>query len=280
VISLKKMLKLRILTGSLLIFAILLEILLFSAQVVAWITGIIIAVGAWEWAGICGWQSRFTHALYVGALFLTMLLGYWSLEHYPEAIVYILLISCIWWIIAIRWIVYHQRRGYSSMPTSPYLKALLGGLILLPGWCALYVLHDRYGGEWVVFLFALIAATDTGAFFAGKRWGRTKLADKVSPGKTWEGVLGGLLGSLLITLTFALLQRMTLTELIIFTSLCLTTVLASIAGDLLESLFKRQMQLKDSSQILPGHGGVLDRIDSLTSATPIFLLGMIALGIK
>jgi phosphatidate cytidylyltransferase len=274
------MLKLRILTGSLLIFAILLEILLFSAQVVAWITGIVIAVGAWEWAGICGWQSRFTHALYVGALFLTMLLGYWSLEHYPEAIVYILLISCIWWIIAIRWIVYHQRRGYSSMPTSPYLKALLGGLILLPGWCALYVLHDRYGGEWVVFLFALIAATDTGAFFAGKRWGHTKLADKVSPGKTWEGVLGGLLGSLLITLSFALLQRMTLAELIIFTSLCLTTVLASIAGDLLESLFKRQMQLKDSGQILPGHGGILDRIDSLTSATPIFLLGMIALGIK
>jgi phosphatidate cytidylyltransferase len=278
--SLKKMLKLRILTGSLLIFAILLEILLFSAQVVAWITGIVIAVGAWEWAGICGWQSRITHALYVGAMFLTMLLGYWSLEHYPEAIVYILLISCIWWIIAIRWIVYHQRRGYSSMPTSPYLKTLLGGLILLPGWCALYVLHDRYGGEWVVFLFALIAATDTGAFFVGKHWGRTKLADKVSPGKTWEGVFGGLLGGILITLIFAVFQRMSLSELIIFTSLCLTTVIASIAGDLLESLFKRQMQLKDSSQILPGHGGVLDRIDSLTSATPIFLLGMIALGIK
>jgi len=274
------MLKLRILTGSLLIFAILLEILLFSAQVVAWITGIVIAVGAWEWAGICGWQSRITHALYVGAMFLTMLLGYWSLEHYPEAIVYILLISCIWWIIAIRWIVYHQRRGYSSMPTSPYLKTLLGGLILLPGWCALYVLHDRYGGEWVVFLFALIAATDTGAFFVGKHWGRTKLADKVSPGKTWEGVFGGLLGGILITLIFAVFQRMSLSELIIFTSLCLTTVIASIAGDLLESLFKRQMQLKDSSQILPGHGGVLDRIDSLTSATPIFLLGMIALGIK
>jgi phosphatidate cytidylyltransferase len=105
-----------------------------------------------------------------------------------------------------------------------------------------------------------------------------KLADRISPGKTWEGVVGGLLSSSAVTLSYALLQAMSLFKIVIFVTLCLLTVVISIVGDLLESLFKRQVGLKDSSQFLPGHGGVLDRIDSLTAAAPLFVTGLILLG--
>ena len=143
-------------------------------------------------------------------------------------------------------------------------------------WLALVVLHSRpdQGPHWVLFLLVLVWVADSGAFFAGRQFGRTKLAPKVSPGKTWEGVFGALIACALFAFGYARfleLQGLALTGFILIS---LVTVLFSVAGDLLESLLKRQHGVKDSGTLIPGHGGILDRIDSLFAAAPIFLFGL------
>ena len=208
-------------------------------------------------------------------MLLIIFFWFWS----PSHLIFILLGSCLFWLLASYW-VWRYQKGHHFFPTSSFVKALLGLCILLPAPIALLMLHgdERYGWQWVIFLLVLIWAADTGAYFAGRRWGRIKLADKISPGKTWEGVTGALLMSLSLTLVYALFHSMSFMILLLFMLLCGLTVMASIMGDLLESLFKRQAGVKDSSQLLPGHGGILDRIDSLTAAAPIFVIGMILLG--
>src|SRR5690606_16951319 len=115
-------------------------------------------------------------------------------------------------------------------------------------------------------------AADIGAYFSGKTFGRRKLAPQVSPGKSWEGLFGGLLTSLLITLAVGLYRGWPVTEMVLALAGAALVVLISVVGDLTESMFKRSSGIKDSSQLLPGHGGVMDRIDSLTAAIPVFAL--------
>jgi len=270
----EEMLKQRLLTAIILIPAIL-WVLTLSTQILAIVTSIFIILGAWEWAGFCGWRSKITRSFYACVVALTLVVAY-SLLHSPS-VIYMLVAACLWWLLALYWLLKYQQKGQATIPTSPLFKGLLGFLILLPAWMALLVLHsdERYGWQWVIFVLVLIWAADSGAYFVGKRWGQKKLADKISPGKTWEGVAGALLLSSIVSLSYALFQSMSLKSLIFFLLLCLLTVIASIVGDLLESLFKRKMGLKDSGQILPGHGGILDRIDSLTSAVPIFVVGLL-----
>src|SRR5690606_17335644 len=135
-------------------------------------------------------------------------------------------------------------------------------------------LHE-HGPAVMLFLLLLVVAADVGAYFAGRRFGRNKLAPRVSPGKTWEGVIGGLLGAALIALAGGAWFGVPLVP---FVALCVVAVLASIVGDLTESLFKRHAGVKDSGTLLPGHGGVLDRVDSVTAAAPVFLIGLERLG--
>jgi phosphatidate cytidylyltransferase len=122
----------------------------------------------------------------------------------------------------------------------------------------------------LIFLFFLIWGADIFAYFTGKKWGKTRLSPQISPGKTWEGAGGGLLAGLVLALVYGIKQQLQLYDIIIFLLICSLTVMVSIMGDLFESLMKRSVKLKDSGDLLPGHGGVLDRIDSLTAATPCF----------
>jgi len=150
--------------------------------------------------------------------------------------------------------------------------------VLVPAWASLVVIHgvDPQGPRLLLFLMVLIWVADSFAYFAGRRWGRTKLAPVISPGKTREGVYGALAGAVLCGggLVWLMPQGNPLL-LILF---CLLIVLVSVVGDLFESLMKRQAGVKDSGSLLPGHGGMLDRIDSLTAAAPLFLLGLLLLG--
>ena len=147
---------------------------------------------------------------------------------------------------------------------------------MLSTWLALVVLHSRpdQGPHWVLYLLVLVWVADSGAFFAGRQFGRTRLAPKVSPGKTWEGVLGGLTACALFAFGYAHYLELQGAVLTGFVLVSLVTVLFSVAGDLLESLLKRQRGVKDSGTLIPGHGGILDRIDSLFAAAPVFLLGL------
>jgi len=151
-------------------------------------------------------------------------------------------------------------------------------LVLLPSWTALVWIHSLSGGPYLVlFLMVLIWIADSGAYFAGRRFGRNKLAPVVSPGKTLEGVYGALAGGLIWSLVLVVYYGDSALHHIGLLLLCLLTVPASIVGDLYESLLKRERGVKDSGSLLPGHGGVLDRVDSLTAAAPVFAFGLILL---
>jgi phosphatidate cytidylyltransferase len=146
-------------------------------------------------------------------------------------------------------------------------------VVLIAPWVAFMGLRSEFGPGYVLFLFLLVWAADVGAYFAGRRWGQHKLAPAISPGKTWEGVAGASAATLIL----ALLGAALLDESVrwpTFVVVCLITAGFSIAGDLFESMIKRQCGVKDSGSLLPGHGGVLDRVDSLTAAAPVFLLGL------
>src|SRR6185436_8378757 len=132
------------------------------------------------------------------------------------------------------------------------------------------------GAEWVLFTLILVQVADIGAFFVGRRFGRRRLAPNVSPGKTWEGVIGGLVASGLVAILGSSRFGLPLVQ---FLLLCLAVVAFSIVGDLTESLLKRFAGLKDSGRLFPGHGGVMDRIDSITSAAPILYFGLLLMGV-
>jgi phosphatidate cytidylyltransferase len=268
------MLKQRIITASLLIPLVVWGVLSATIQIIAIVTGVFVAVAAWEWAGLCGWQDQKLRIGYALSFSLMLWLIYLLLS--TDIMLFLLLIACLWWIFALGWLGLYQYRDFKLPASSTVVKALQGLLILLPAWSALLLLHQIAGGQSVLFLLVLIWVADSAAYFVGRQWGKTKLAAKISPGKTWEGVLGGLLISVSIAWIYvALTTTMSVLVQIGFVLLCVLTVIASIVGDLVESLFKRQAGVKDSSQLLPGHGGILDRIDSLTAAAPVFVIGII-----
>lgn len=151
----------------------------------------------------------------------------------------------------------------------------MGPIVLTPLWTALVALHGNGedGPSSVLFLMILIWVADSGAYFAGRQWGRNKLAPVISPGKTWEGVYGAVFGALICGLLLAW-YRSDIEGFHWLVPVCVITVLMSVVGDLFESVMKRKMDMKDSGTLLPGHGGVLDRIDSLTAAAPVFVLGL------
>ena len=191
-----------------------------------------------------------------------------------------LVIAAGWWIGVLFRLI-----GYSpgDAPTRDLsIPGLLAGLItLVPPWMALAWLHGHSGEGPVLTLFMLVLiwVADSGAYFAGRRWGRVKLAPHISPGKTREGVYGALAGATVCGLAMSMMQEFGVLHILLFTTLCIVTTVFSVVGDLFESLVKRRRGVKDSGTVLPGHGGILDRIDSLTAAAPIFALGVSALGL-
>lgn len=274
------MLKQRIITALILVPLVLAAINYLPTSILALLFGLIILIGASEWAVMAGVRSvqiKFGYPLLLAVL---MLLSFTQLSE-SFSISTLFNIALIWWFIA--FLVMINLQTTNRLPkqhTGLYL--IIGILVLLPAWMSLLYLHgnEQLGPEWVFYLFAIIWTADTGAYFAGRAFGKHKLADKISPGKTWEGVLGGLVlvsFVALLCLPYLTHSREMLIKVLI---LSIVTVLASILGDLVESVFKRIAGMKDSGHILPGHGGIMDRIDSLTASAPVFTAGLIMLGLN
>lgn len=264
------MLRQRVITA--LILVPLALALLFVANPAGFALGIapLIGVAATEWCRLAGLQ-RLPQLGYL--LIIALLMG--LLYYFPVLNNLLLPLALCWWLWA-AWVLLgfpdRQPQGFFGVPG----MLLAGPLLLVVPWFALYTLRGQAGGEWLVlFLFLLIWGADIGAYFAGRRWGRHKLLPRVSPGKTWEGVIGGTLAALVIALLAALLKGRTGLDIGYFLLVALAVSWVSVIGDLVESQFKRCAGVKDSGKLLPGHGGVLDRIDSLTIAAPLFGLMMI-----
>lgn len=230
--------------------------------------GAIIIVGGWEWTRMMGWQSVWARAAYV--LLLAILVVTARLPQLQELPPTLYVLSVGFWLLALRLVAGYP--GNTALWARPVLLAPVGVVLLVPAWLGLTSLHAA-SPWWLMFLFLLVWGADTGAYFTGRALGRHKLAPAVSPGKTIEGMLGGLLLALLIAVGVALYVDLSGLRLFAFLGLAALTVLASVLGDLFESMVKRHAGMKDSGTIFPGHGGAMDRIDSLTAAAPVFALG-------
>lgn len=233
--------------------------------------GAVISLAGWEWARMAGFEkqpARVTFALLVAAL----LAGLYELSpDVPWLAPLVLWVALLWWLIAFVLVVKYPGSGRAWR--LPGVSLLIGLLILLPAWQGLMVLKQWSYGNWLISaVMILVWAADVGAYFAGKAFGKRKLAPKVSPGKSWEGFVGGMLLSLFLVALLGLYLEWA-PDLVLHAVLAAAVVVAfSVLGDLTESMFKRQSGIKDSSNLLPGHGGVFDRIDSLTAAIPVFAL--------
>lgn len=256
----------RVLTAVVLAAALLVILLWLPplATVVA-LTALLL-VGAWEWSAFLRLSTAARRLTYVALVALLLPLA-WRVSVDPDGRGLILVAAVLWWLTAFMWIAFAPRL------VSPWAAGVAGVLALVPSWLALVWL--RYTppphGQWVLFTLILVWVADIGAYFVGRRFGRIRLAPEVSPNKTWEGVLGGVALSALVAIGGSLWFQVSLA---VFLPLCLATVAFSVVGDLTESLLKRFAGIKDSGSVFPGHGGVMDRIDSLTGAAPVLLLGL------
>jgi len=291
----------RIITGIVLAAISLAVIFYFGDLGFIVLIGIFTTLAAWEWSRLAGWEKLWQQIFYAGIVgFPPFFLALPNLESvlydiqlFPsllslpnlESILYyiqhfffsgllmLFFVSPILWVLILIKLIRYQ----SGINLKVGFKSLLGFFLLSTAWFSLVLLKD-FGVEWLLFALGLVWVSDIGAFFVGKRFGKHKLADQISPGKTVEGALGALLFGGLLGIFFVFYKGNTVftdsISGILFIGLSLITVIFSIVGDLFESLLKRKKEMKDSSQLLPGHGGVLDRLDSIIAAAPIFWVGI------
>lgn len=257
------MLKQRILTAIFLIPLVLAALFYSSAAGFQLILGAILLLGAWEWTKLAG----LTHMHWrIGYLLLLALLFYLS-NTLPASI--FIGLGVIWWLL----VLYFMLRHAHIRRHSKSLIAAIGLFVLTACFVSLSFLRDQ-GRSWVILLFLIVWLADIAAYFVGRGFGKHLLAPHISPKKTWEGFLGALLFVFISFLVGGWLFRLNLQWLIYLPILGACTVVISVIGDLFESYLKRQVNMKDSGSLLPGHGGLLDRIDSLIAAAPFFAMGV------
>ena len=273
------MLKQRIITALLLAPLIIWGIFALSAQAFSLALAVVVGLAAWEWAQLAGWRNVLSR---LGYTLLIMVLLYLLsvLVQQQQVLMALFVIVLLWWVMKLVHLFSYRHRPLATEVHT--LTALLSGLPVLIGtYFALALLRNspHYGPAHIMMLMLLVWGADTAAYFAGRRFGKNKLLVSVSPGKSWEGVWGALLASLLLSLVGGFYFEFTASQLLLFMLVGLLTVVFSIVGDLNESYYKRRVGLKDSGKILPGHGGILDRIDSLTAAAPVYYFGLVMSGI-
>ena len=272
------MLKQRLITAAILIPLVILGVLMLQTQTLQWFVALISVLAAWEWFGIIGIHDITKRLIWVSGLcFLATL----SITYLPAGAV--LSVATILWLSAAAVILKYGHQGLPNQLAGLFRHVgfgLASAVILLAlFWVAAIVLHQTVlGPQQLLYVLVSVWLADTGGYFAGKKWGKTPLAKAISPNKTWQGVWGALgLTGIWASIGFAMGLGGSL-SLPAWLVLTLFTVAMSIVGDLFESLFKRSYNIKDSGNLLPGHGGILDRIDSLIAAVPIFAAGLVLTG--
>ena len=259
------MLKLRVVTALVLAVAALAAVFLLPVGAFAVFIAVLAVPGLYEWAALSGFRGAPARAGYaaVGAAGLGLL---WVL---PGTWPVVLWLAAVFWLAAALLVAsFPAGRRVASRGA---VLAVAGAPVFAGAWLGLVVLKGQDDGHWLIaWMFVLVWGADTGAYFAGRAFGRRRLAPRVSPGKTWEGALGG--AALAVAATSVLAWGLGWTALPGWVALAIGLAVVAILGDLFESAVKRMRDVKDSGGLLPGHGGVLDRIDSTVAVAPIFAL--------
>ena len=263
-VGVSRMLRNRVYTALALAAAATMTIFWASFWLFAMIFGVACCFAAYEWAALAGWQVLRQKLYYVASLVVLMLLSLTQQGYWLE----IVILSCFIWLAGFFSILMHPRT--SAIYQSRWFIASLGWILLLCAWFSLLTLFQLDNGRlWVFWLFVLTTATDVGAFFLGRAFGQHALAPQISPGKTREGAGGGLVLALMVCVPLLFFSG----ALDFYAAIGLTIMMSivSIFGDLYESLLKRVSGIKDSGALLPGHGGLLDRIDSIIAVVPFLV---------
>ncbi len=279
------MLMQRVLTAIILLACLILLSVFSSPFVFAVLTAILTLLGALEWTRFIGARAYWVRIMYLlgiaillagASIFLSVTPTAESLD--TSRVVTMMFLACIFWVMALNLMIGYPANSH-SWNKQTYI-ALMGVFVLIPTWCGIVQLkYIDSTGVLFLMLVATVSIADIGAYFIGRTWGQSRLAPMLSPGKSWAGFWGGILSSVSFIAVAVVLANGRMVELdmlrvmLVIIGAVLISV-SSVAGDLFESMLKRNRQLKDSGNILPGHGGILDRIDSLTAATPIAVLWM------
>lgn len=267
------MLRFRVLTALLLAPLVVAGVWWLPGPLFALAAALVFLLAAWEWTRLLGFGGAVAQVIYVATTAMIMTGLAWV--GLSRAAPFLAGAAVAWWGAAALWLCcygFGERGGLSAAAA----KALAGALVLVPAWALLSALQAAPGGPpWVLMLLAVIWAADISAYFVGRRFGRRRLAPRISPGKTWAGLGGGFGGALLVGMAGAPLLGLGARPTVGLIAVILAAVSFSVIGDLFESLVKRHAGAKDSSTLLPGHGGIFDRLDSLFAALPVFYWGFL-----
>lgn len=260
------MLKARILTAVVALALVGVVLFVLPVRYAEIIIGLLLLAGAWEWSSFLKTSSSRLRSFYTALIGICLVAVDFASAEQTNLL---LLVACAWWVVAFLWTF----RYPTAIPE--VVRWISGVLVIVPLFAALVALL-RLGVEYLIFVLLIVWLADGGAYFAGKKFGRVKLAPSISPNKTWEGVVGGMVLVAALAVAAALFRDIPVNVLLPF---CLAAGAISVIGDLTVSMFKRTAGVKDSGSLFPGHGGVLDRIDSVAAAAPLFVLGLVWLGL-
>lgn len=303
------MLKTRFITASILLPLVLLAIVYLPPFYFSFFLAASLMMGAWEWSGLVGFSFLWLRVIYVISIFLGLLLfgflltmaypfnageiqvaapavnmsaaGFSSVMQIEQMIWVVVLVGFLTWLWLFAGILSYQKNGKGFGFAHPIARSVVGFIVLVTTWVAMMTLrvHPGFGSAWLIFVLLLIMGVDVGAYFSGRHFGKRALASRVSPKKTWAGFVGGILSSLLIAMLGGSFFHLTPLSYFLFLIVAVITALFSVVGDLGVSLLKRISGIKDTGRIIPGHGGVLDRLDSIAAATVVFVLLALWLGV-
>lgn len=270
------MLKQRLLAALVLVPLVISIVFFAPGWLFALAMGAVLALGGWEWCRLSKFQSPLLIGSFLSLIVLSLGVSVFnlSLDAWMELAVYF---AALLWLLQLWVLTAYQSKGLHGLAFLNHrtLQIFTGWfLLVIPCWAMIKLRAVQPDGPWILtYLLVLIWVADSAAYFSGKRFGKHKLAPNLSPGKTLEGVAGALLFTALFAWAASFWLDIAKSNSLVFIGITMLTVVFSIAGDLLESMYKREAGLKDSGALIPGHGGVLDRIDSLTAAAPVFYTG-------
>lgn len=269
----------RIITALVMAPVAIAAILLLQTPWLVALVALVFLMGMWEWFKLAEIDDTLSRTILLATNLLLMVLLVWASAGSMVLFQIVTLVGVAWWVLALLWLRFFDFASDHETYARGF-KLAAGTLAIVPAWCALGLIHagQPYGHRWLLVALTIVWAADSGAYFAGRqfggRWfGSRKLAPRISPNKTLEGVVGGMLAGVAVGLLFASSTELTLAQVPAFIAVAVFTVLFSVVGDLFESLLKRHVGAKDSGNLIPGHGGILDRLDGVLAALPVFALG-------